>query len=59
MKTTSFHGLISAEPTNMFIIKSTSDNNIIILLLLFFFQNFLGEIGTQEFTFSMSCAEEL
>lgn len=39
MKTTSFHGLISAESTNMFIIKSTRDNNIIILFSEFPLRN--------------------
>lgn len=37
----------------------SSSNPQAITILLFFFQNFLGEIGTQEFTFSMSGAEEL
>jgi hypothetical protein len=39
VQTTSFHGLISAEPTNMFIIKSTRDNNIIILFSEFPLRN--------------------
>jgi hypothetical protein len=54
MKITLFHGLIYAEPTNMFIIKSTRDNNIIILFSEFPLRNW----NTSVQLFNV-CAEEL